>query len=120
MKIHAYFDNMCDASKALKALKEKGYKRAHLDMSGIHDYEYSRELSADTLGNNQGMSAIVARYGGNLLDTDNVPIHIGGTSIDDCRLICTRLIVNSEDFEKNEIEKIIAENEGRIFPTFIE
>jgi hypothetical protein len=120
MKIHAYFDSMSDASKALKALIEKGYTGAHLDMSGIHDYEYSKELSVDDLGNNSGMSALVVKYGGNLLESNEVPIHVGGTSMDDCRFICTKLIVNTDDSKKNDIEKIISDNEGRIFPSFIE
>lgn len=126
LNIHAYFDNMSNAGKALKALKDKGYTSAHMDMTGTYDYEYSNELSIGGMGNMADMSAIVVKSGGNLLDLVRKPLIAGGTSIsgadhiNDSKSICSKLIVSSGDSKKGEIEKIITENEGRIFPTNIE
>lgn len=125
-KIHAYFDSMSDAGKALGILAEKGHKSAHLDMSGAYDYEYSHELSVQNPGNSSEMSAIVIKSGGSLLDLPNSPLIAAGTTIsgashiNDSRNVCTKLIVNINDEKKNEIESIIIGNGGRIFPTFIE
>lgn len=125
-RIHAHFENMSLARKALEAILQLGNTKAHLDLTGVYDYEYSAEINIAGTESAPSLSALVARGGGYQLDPEKAPLIAAGTAISglahtrDSDLICTKLVANAGDEKKNEIENIIKENGGRIFPTFIE
>ena len=124
--IHAYFENMSDARKALDLILQSGQSKAHLDLAGAYDYEYSAEINAAGTENAPSLSALVTRSGGYLLDPVKAPLIAAGTAVSgmghikDSGLICTKLVAIADEEKKKEIEDIIKENGGRIFSTFIE
>jgi hypothetical protein len=125
-KLHAHFENMFEARKALQALNKSGYTNVHLDLAGSFDYEYSNEISTAGTEGSTNLSGLVVKSGGNLLDPARTPSaaanpsYCGAESEECTRNISTRLCVNADEAEKEKISNIIKENGGRIFTTFIE
>ena len=123
--IHAYFESMHEARKALNAMMKAGLSKVYLDLSGVYDYEYSSEI-ADSPGDISCLPPLVTKSGGCLLEPGISPLIAAGTAIsglshsEDSMLLCAKLIANIEDVKKEAAGGIIKANGGRIFPTFIE
>ncbi len=124
-RINAYFENMHEAKKALKAMMEAGFSKVYLDMSGAYDYEYSVEIAGDAT-DVSCLPPLVTRSGGGMLKPNSSSLVDAATAVSglahtgDSRSVCTKLIAAVEDDKKEAATDIIKENGGRIFPTFIE
>ena len=123
--IHAYFENMHEARKALKAMMEAGFSTVYLDMSGAYDYEYSVEIAGSATAVSC-LPSLVTRSGGCMLKPNSSSLVDAATAVSslahtgDSRSICTKLIARVDDDKKETAASIIKQNGGRIFPTFIE
>lgn len=122
-KIHAHFGKMYNASKTMAALKEMGVGNVYVDLAGTFDYEYSAELDAAGAFDAPGLSALVLTAGGRLVDVENAPhkTAVGGMAcVDGCRDVSARLSVKFDDADSEKVSKVIRDNGGRIFKSFIE
>lgn len=125
-ELHAHFDNMYNARKTLGILKEMGFGKIYVDLAGTFDYEYSAEINAAGTAGAPGMSALVLTSGGRLTDPDKAPLIAASTAVsgmacvDNCRDVSARLSVKFDEDESERISKVIKENGGRIFKSFME
>lgn len=122
-KMHAHFDNMYNANKTQAALKEMGVGNVYIDLAGTFDYEYSTELSAADISDAPSLSALVLTSGGRLVDTGGTPHGTavsGMACIEGCRDVSARLSVKFDDADSEKVSRVIRDNGGRIFKSFIE
>lgn len=118
-KIYAYFDSMAAARKAQKELNTLGHAGVHLDMAGSYDYEFASELSLADTEIAPSLMPFVAGSGGRLFDTARAPIVAAGNAYgaecaEDCRDISAKLAMSVEEDDLKEVQRLIAENGGRI------
>ena len=122
-KINAHFDSMVNARKAMAALKEMGENNVYVDLAGTFDYEYSMELSASGTPQAAILSALVLTSGGRIADDQKPPLGTaisGMGCVEDCRDVSARLSVRSDGRDPEKISKVITDNGGRIFKSFME
>ena len=122
-KMHAHFDNLFNASKTLTALKEMGVGNAYVDLAGTFDYEYSTELNAAGTSDAPSLSALVLTSGGRLVDMEKAPHNTavsGMACVEGCRDVSARLSVKFEEEDSERVSKVIRDNGGRIFKSFME
>lgn len=125
-KLHAHFENMCEARNTLKALNNMGFANVHLDMAGAFDYEFSDEANIPDAQSALSLSALIMKNGDSLHDTKKAPLiaanpAAGSTCpIETGRAISTRLCVKVENEAIEDVCSIIKQNGGRIFTTYIE
>jgi serine kinase of HPr protein (carbohydrate metabolism regulator) len=125
-KLHAHFDNMLNARKALSELKEAGMSNACIDLAGVFDYEYSAEINVAGSQEAPSLSALVLTSGGNLTEIAKAPLIAaanavsGMACVEDCRDISARLSVKLDDREYEKVSELIEKNGGRILKNFME
>ena len=125
-EFHAYFENMSEAGKTLKTLKNMGFVNAHLDMAGAFDCEFSDETSTPDTQSALSLSALIMRNGESLYDTKKTPLIEANSAdgsagpVETGRAISTRLCINVQETDVENVCSIIKKNGGRIFTTFIE
>lgn len=129
-KLQAYFESMCEAHKAAAALAEAGYGKAHLDLAGALDYEYSEEISSPKTGSSISEGTInlagvmMSLWSRGLYDSKaaaNTGTQISDIGCEEGELkISTRLVLKISDDSADAAFKIISKNGGRIFPSTIE
>ena len=122
-KMHAHFDNMYNAGKTLAALKKMGIGNVYIDLAGAFDYEYSTELNTADTSDAPNLSALVLTSGGRLVDIDKAPHSTavsGMACVEGCGDVSARLSVKIEDIDSERVSKVIRDNGGRIFKSFIE
>lgn len=127
-RIHAYFESMCEARNAAAALSGAGLGKAHLDLAGALDYDYSQEISAigtnspSEEGSDHLSSLMMGLWARGLNDgrsVSNAPgiINPNRTECEEGELkISTRLILKVPEESAEKAFGIIGENGGRIFP----
>lgn len=130
--LQAYFESMCEAHKAAAALAEAGYGKAHLDLAGALDYEYSEEISSPKTGSSISEGTInlagvmMSLWSRGLYDSKATAAANTGTQISEIGCeegelkISTRLVLKISDDSADTAFKIISKNGGRIFPSTIE
>lgn len=128
-RLHAYFESMCEARSAAAALSDAGCGKAHLDLAGKLEYEYSQEISTvqsynlseartDHLSTlMMGLWAKGLNDGRNLSSAPGIVIH-GQDNCEEGELkLSTRLLLKVPDESFEKAYGIICENGGRIFPS---
>ena len=128
-KLQAYFESMCEARTAASALSEAGCGKAHLDLAGALDYEYSQEISTFERyspaeeGNDHFSALMMGLWARGLNDKRSLATAQGIVTPgqDDCEegelKISTRLVLKVPDEAAEKAFDIISENGGRIFPS---
>lgn len=112
-KLYAHFDSMYNAKKTLSELREAGCSNVYVDLPGAFDYEYSSEIN-------------VLTSGGRAVETEKAPLLAAATAVsgmacvEDCRDISAGLFVKFDDEKYEKVSKVIENNGGRIFKTFVE
>lgn len=115
-KIEVCFKKMLDAKKAVGALREMGYKNAHLDAVDNVFSEYSEEITFTGTTTVASLSALILNPGGRLDDLGKAPLIAASPMIsgfgsfehvaDNLR---TRLIVKVEDDKLEEVRQTLRE-----------
>lgn len=72
--LYAHFDNILEARKAVEALKEKGFKGAHIDAPGFFNTEYSMDLSFNYNRKNHSLSSLVLKKNSFMYNTGSAPL----------------------------------------------
>ncbi|MDF2522672.1 MAG: hypothetical protein K0R31_313 [Clostridiales bacterium] len=115
-KIEVCFKKMLDARKAVLALKEMGYKDAHLDALDNVFSEYSEEINVAGTDTGPSLSALVLNSGGRLDDVGRAsliaasPMVSGMGSFEQIsENLKVRLIVKVEDDKMDEIRNTLKE-----------
>ncbi len=128
-KLQAFFESMCEARTAAAALSEAGCGKAHLDLSGALDYEYSQEINTtgnydpSEEGRDHFSALLMDLWSRGLTDKRSLATALGTIAPwqDDCEegelKISTRLFLKVPDEVAEKAFGIIHKNGGRIFPT---
>jgi hypothetical protein len=131
IKLQAYFESMCEARTAAAALSDAGCGKAHLDLAGALDYEYSQEISdiekySPAEQGSDHFSALMMNLWTRGLNDKRSLATAQGIVLpgqDDCEegemKISTRLILKVPDEAAEKAFSIISENGGRIFPSVV-
>lgn len=125
-KLYAHFDSMYNARKTLAELKGAGCPNAWVDLAGAFDYEYSAEMNIAGTSGAPSLSALVLTSGGRPADIEKAPLLAAATAVsgmacvEDCRDISAGLCVKFDDGTYEKVSKLIENNGGRIFKTFVE
>lgn len=118
-KVCAYFDSMCDARKAIKALNDMGCSSVHLDLAGAFEHEFATELAADG-DSTPGLSSLAMRSSDHLYNLCKTSYITPGTCIsgigsaEDCTDIAVKLFIKLDGEDPDEARRIIAEFGGKI------
>jgi hypothetical protein len=121
-KVHANFQQMLQARKAVQALRDMGYVNAHLDAVEKFFDEHATEINVPGTHNAPSLSALVLKSRGQMYDIGKGPLmaanpYVSGVGSynelsDDSN---TRLIVSVEDDKYDEVKKLITELGGSFY-----
>ncbi|MCX7921109.1 MAG: hypothetical protein N3B21_03670 [Clostridia bacterium] len=120
-KISVGFDNMLEATKAVEALKNMGYKQAYLDITESFYDEFSEEINFAGSTNAPSLSALVLKSNGHIYNIGKASLIAADPMVsgmgsykeiqDDAH---TRLFVNVDDEKVDDVKGILRSFGGNI------
>ncbi len=118
-KLHAHFQNMLSARKAVEALKGMGYRDAHLDAAEKFLEEYSEEINFAGSRSAPSLSALIMRSNAHLFNIDKGPLMASDPMVSGIGCfkeisgsISTKLAVTVDDEKMEQIKTFLAESGG--------